>query len=107
MLVRIRAPFTVHRESFREFKRDGRVFKEPVTKSHFFGEELDLDENEVRLHFHKLEPVDESAVAFFDKFHAEQLAARKTHTPAMSATQEIAAAVVQALLAGGLVRAQK
>lgn len=109
MQVFIRQPFSVHLEKVLETEaNNGTVTREKVVTPHFSNKNkspIDLSPEDVLIHLHKLEPVDDEAKKFFAAYHAEKDKARGT-TQADGPTSEerVASAVIAALVAAGVIK---
>lgn len=108
MRFKVRVPFAVHLEKITETLRGNNTkIKQLSIQSTLAGQETELTEKEARIHLHKLEPVDDAAKAFLDKYHAEMDKARRTRMAdsGPSLEERIASSITKALVQLGIIKA--
>lgn len=109
MQVFVRQPFSVHLEKILETEaQNGTVTREKVVTPHFSNKNkspIDLSPEDVLIHLHKLEPVDDEAKKFFAAYHAEKdrgLATTQVDGP--TSEERVASAVIAALVTAGVIK---
>ena len=104
----IRPPFAVHLEKITETEQPGgSKIRQRTAQSFFPGQPVELSDNDAMTHLHKLEPADSGAKKLIDEFHefqARAAAARSGANSGPSLAQEVSAAVVNSLIAAGVIK---